>query len=287
MRDQSVLRWAVCGALLAFVTVFTAGPEFEVASLRPSADDARQAVVHIDGSHVRMTRISVKQFVGVAYRLKPHQVIGPDWLGQEHFDLAATIPDGVPATQVPEMLRALLANRFQMKLHEETKEFSVFAITIAKGGLKAQPSAPLPDSSKPRALDVTAGGSAAGASADLGNGASFSLANNRLEVKRLTMQGLAELLTRLCDRPVIDATGVKDPYDLDIELSPEDFTPIMIRAAVNNGTVLPAPALRLLDNAVSDPFSNGLQKVGLTLDSRKAPLDVVIVDSASKTPTEN
>jgi uncharacterized protein (TIGR03435 family) len=266
-------------------------PAFEVASVRPSAEQVSQASVgvHIDGSQVRIVGLPLKLYVGMAYGLKPQQIVGPDWLGQPRFDVAAKIPDGASPAQLPLMFQALLADRFQMKSHRETKEFAVFALTVSKDGLKLQPAASAPESSsdKPPAVTVTAGGNASGSGADLGGGSSFTLGNNRIEIRKMTMLQIAELLTRLSDRPVIDVTGITGAYDLSLELTPEDFIGVQIRGGVNNGALIPAQALRLLDNAAADPFTNALQKSGLALESRRAPLEVLVIDAIQKTPTDN
>jgi uncharacterized protein (TIGR03435 family) len=277
--------------LLSAIVSAQTPPAFEVASVRPSADQVSQASVgvHIDGSQVRIVGLPLKLYVGMAYGLKPQQIVGPDWLGQPRFDLAAKIPDGASLPQLPQMFQALLADRFQMKSHRETKEFAVFALTVTKDGFKLQPSASAPEapSDKPPAVTVTAGGNASGSGADLGGGSSFSLGNNRIEIHKMTMLQIAELLTRLSDRPVTDATGITGAYDLSLELTPEDFIGVQIRGGLNNGAIIPAQALHLLDNAALDPFTNALQKSGLSLESRKAPLDVLVIDSIQKTPTEN
>lgn len=273
-----------------------ATPEFEVASVRPSSDQVSpvSAGVHIDGSQVRIVGLPLKLYVGMAFGLKPQQIVGPDWLGQPRFDIAAKIPDGAPRELVPQMIQALLAERFQMKSHREQKEFSVYALTVSKDGLTLKPSAPAPQkpasdkaSERPPAVTVTAGANASGSGADMGGGSSFTLGNNRIEIHKMTMMQIAELLTRLSERPVIDATGVTGAYDLTLELTPEDFIGIQIRGGLNNGAIIPPQALRLLDNAAADPFTSALQKSGLSLDSRKAPLDVLVIDSMQKTPTEN
>ena len=72
-----------------------------------------------------------------------------------------------------------------------------------------------------------------------------------------------------------------------IDLSPEDYSASLIRAALNQGIVLPPQALRVLDFGSRDPFSGPLQKFGLMLDAQKAMLDVIVVDSMRKTPLEN
>ena len=283
------IQWAIL--LLPAIVAAQTTPAFEVASVRPSADQLSQASVgvHIDGSQVRIVGLPLKLYVGMAYGLKPQQIVGPDWLGLPRFDIAAKIPDGATPAQLPQMFQALLVDRFQMKSHRETKEFAVFALVVSKDGLKLQPSTSAPESpsDKPPAVTVTAGGNASGSGADLGGGSSFALGNNVIEIRKMTMFQIAELLTRLSDRPVIDATGVTGAYDLSLELTPEDFIGVQIRGGLNNGALIPPPALRVLDNAATDPFTNALQKSGLALESRKAPLPVLVIDSIQKTPTDN
>jgi uncharacterized protein (TIGR03435 family) len=287
-------RVFACVLLLSTVASGQGSPSFEVASIRPSSEQVAQvsAGLRVAGSQVRLTAMSVKEFIVIAYGVKPQQIVGPDWLGQTRFDLAATIPAGGSAVQVPEMLRALLAERFQMTMHRETKEFPVYVLGVAKGGPKIEPSkAPVASAEttgeKPPAVNVTASGSSAGTAVDLGSGSSFAFGNNRLEVRKMTLASFAEVLTRFVDRPVLDQSGLTGNYDVVLNIAPEDYMPLMVRSGVNAGVSLPPQALRLLDGANTDPLSGPLRDVGLTLESRKAPLEIVVVDSISKTPTEN
>jgi uncharacterized protein (TIGR03435 family) len=106
-------------------------------------------------------------------------------------------------------------------------------------------------------------------------------------VKKMTMFQFAEVLTRFVDRAVIDQTGLTGSYDVGLDIAPEDYTGVLIRSAVNAGVTLPPQALRMLDNATADPLSAPLRNVGLSLESRRAPLNNVVVDAIEKTPTEN
>ena len=216
------------------------------------------------------------------------QITAPDWTAVARFDIAAKLPDGAAADQVPDMLQALLMSRFELQAHRETKEFPVYALGVAKGGARLQESAPSTEAPvRAGTVNVAASGSSAGVDIDLGGGSSFSLANNRVEIRRSTTTVMATTLTRLADRPVVDATGLTGTYDLTIDFTPEDYQAVMIRSALNAGVVLPPQALRALDLGSGNPFANGLQKFGLTLESRKAPLDVIVVDSLRRTPLEN
>lgn len=292
LQPARLLRVVVCGLLLcATATLFAqARPEFEVASIRPAAETRNVAPVgvQITGSQLRIARMSLKDYIGMAYRVRLQQIAGPDWIAQDRFDISATIPAGLSRAEVPEMLQALLAERFHLQLHRETKEFPIYALTVTKGGIKVQPSAEGPastDAASP--VNITASGSGNGVAVDLGSGASFALGNNRLEVRKMTMASMADVLARFIDRPVVDATGVGGRFDLTLDLAPEDYVAMLVRTALNNGVVLPPQALRALDNASANPLSVPLQAFGLDLEPRKAPLDILVVDSALKTPTDN
>jgi uncharacterized protein (TIGR03435 family) len=286
-----MIRGIVCALLVSAPALGQTRQVFEVASIRPSSEQATQVNVgmHISGAQVRMTYMSLRDYVAIAYRVRVGQVVGPDWLAQQRFDIAAKIPDGVSSDAVAGMLQTLLADRFQLAVHRDMKEFSVYALGVGKGGPKLKESADAGDApgDRPANVNVAASGSVAGVFVDLGAGSFFNLANNRLEIHKMTAEALASMLTRFLDRPVVDTTALKGSYDLTLDLTPEDYTALLIRSAVNAGVVLPPQALRALDALPGDPLSGPLQTFGLTLDARKAPLDVIVVDTMQKTPTEN
>jgi uncharacterized protein (TIGR03435 family) len=269
-------------------------PEFEVASIRPSTSTPQGQVsvgVHIDGAQVRIAALSLKDYIGLAYRTKVSNIFGPDWISSDRFDISATIPAGGKTTQIPEMFQSLLADRFQLKFHREKREFPVYALLIGKGELKLKEVPPDSDQGdkekEPPPINVSGGGSAAGVSLNLGNGSSWSFVPNRFEAKKLTMEQFAANLERFADRPIVDMTGLKGQYDLGFDINPEDYRPMLIRSAISAGATLPPQALRLLDGTSSASLSDALQPIGLRLETRKAPLDVIVVDDAKKTPTGN
>jgi uncharacterized protein (TIGR03435 family) len=285
------------GILLSVTALFGQNaprPAFDVASIRPSTGGLPQGVmagVRLDGAQVRTAYLSLKDYIGMAYRLKPYQISGPDWMGTERFDVAATLPDtGLPA-QVPAMLQTLLEERFQLKFHRESKDLPVYVLEIAPGGLKMtavplDPELENVDAKAPQ--EFSGGGSNQGVSINLGRGSSITFGNNKFEGKRLTMDGLSSTLERFLDRPVVDKTALTGNYDLSLDLTAEDYRAMLIRSAVVAGVVLPPDVLRLVDGS-SAPASlfDALEKLGLKLVARKAPLDVLVVDKILKTPTEN
>jgi uncharacterized protein (TIGR03435 family) len=268
---------------------------FEVASIRPSpAGGLPQGVMaglRIDGSQVRTTFLTLKDYIGMAYRLKLYQISGPDWIGTERFDVAATLADGSLPAQLPDMMQTLLKERFQLQFHRDSKDFPVYGLQVAPGGLKipespADPELENADAKAPQAF--VGGGSNQGISMNLGRGSSLTFANNKFEAKRINMPTLAGTLERFLDRPVVDMTNLKGSYDLSLDVTGEDYRAMLIRSAVVAGVILPPDVLRVLDGS-SSPASlfDALEKSGLKLVATKAPLDVLVIDKALKTPTEN
>ena len=269
-----------------------------MASIKPSAPPSADRVnvgVHVDGAQVNITYLSLKEYIRIANQVKDYQVTGPEWMTSARFDISAKLPAGATRDQIPEMLQALLVDRFQVKLHHESKEFPVYAIVVGKGGLKMKETALDPVEPAPSgpsdggrgAINVTAVGGRDGVNLNLGRGASFGFANDRVECKKLTMTGLADTLWRFVDRPVVDMTGLTGTYDFTLDLTPEDYRAMLIRSAVTAGVTLPPEALRLLDGATLDSLFNSFQALGLKLEPRKAPLPVLVVDHAEKMPSEN
>src|SRR5215469_4747431 len=113
------------------------GQEFEVASVKPSkgAVDRVNVGVHIDGAQVHISDYSLQDYIRTAYRVRLYQVVGPDSLA-DRFNVDAKLPEGAARDKVPEMLEALLASRFAMKVHRENRDFPVYALTVASGGVK-------------------------------------------------------------------------------------------------------------------------------------------------------
>ena len=268
--------------------------EFEVASVKPSppAAPAQLSVgIHVDGAQVRCTYLSLKDYIRIAYRLKDYQVSGPDWMASQRFDIAAKLPEGSSRDQVSPMLQHLIEDRFQLKTHRENKEIPVYGLTVAKSGLKMQHT-PGTESENPAdavkaPVNVTASGSAAGTSINFGNGSYLHFGDSKLEGRKLTAVAMADSLGRFLDRPVVDMTELKGYYDFDLSFSPEDYRAMMIRAALAAGVALPPQALQLLEHSSGDSLLSAVQTLGLKLEPRKAPAELLIVDHVERSPSEN
>jgi uncharacterized protein (TIGR03435 family) len=236
---------------------------FEVASVKPSASgqwrESKSGVDRID-----FPNVTLRYCVAFAYGLKEYQVSGPGWINELRYDVVAKGPDGTRREQLPEMMQVLLDQRFKLQFHNETKEFNVFALTVGKGGPKLKESVPEPG--------IEASGARFGMSmSPSGVG--------RLEAKSATMTALANTLSRMLGRPVVDMTALTARYDFDLEYSVEDSN--AMRIAPPPGGALPTAT----EPGVS--VFGSIQQFGLRLDARKVPLKAIVVDQAERTPSEN
>jgi uncharacterized protein (TIGR03435 family) len=284
---------AACLVLLLSLFAFSqtkSRAEFEVASIKPTVERPMGVDVglHIDGAQIRTVYLSLKDYIGMAYKVKTYQIVGPEWLASQRFDIAAKLPDGSQTAQIPEMIQNLLIDRFKMKMHQEQKDFPVYTLEAVKGALKLTETPPDGTEDTPqRSVNVGVNAGPGGVGMDFGRGSYLNFRDNKFEGKKMTMQSLVDTLSRFVDRPVVDKTELKGNYDFVLELTPEDYQAMLIRSAVNAGVSLPPQAMRVLETASNDSLMNSLQKLGLKLESRKAPLDVLVIDSMEKMPTAN
>src|ERR1017187_9580473 len=118
---------------------------FEVASVKPVEPSPDGRVIRRLGGDPGMVdykNFTLKILLARAYGLKDYEITGPDWLDTEGYDVLAKVPAGVPQDQIPAMLQALLADRFQIKFHKETKTLPVYVLAVAKGGPKLKDTDP-------------------------------------------------------------------------------------------------------------------------------------------------
>lgn len=275
----------------------------------------------IDSARVDIGTASLLRLICTAYRLKPYQVAGPEWIKTTMYDIQAKIPDGGTTDRVPEMLQTLLAERFGLKVHRDARDQAVYALVVAKGGSKMKESAPDPappppaaDAPKPQSIsipteqgDVNLTLSATGVNIEMPggeingklrmtvSGGAGTPPRIHLESSGTTMKTFAEMLSvGLVDRPVVDMTGLAGNYAVALDLSQEDAMNAA-RAATNflprGGGGGGGDAGRARDGGASDPSGSSvfasIQNLGLKLEPRKLPVDMLIVDRMEKIPTAN
>jgi len=283
---------------------------FEVASVKPAAPLDRGQILSgqmhvgmkIDAARVDIGSMSLADLIRVAYRVKPYQVSGPDWMASERFDVLAKMPEGATREQVPEMLQALLAERFKLTVHRESKEQAVYALVVGKNGPKLKESAP--DADAPTTTDdvnpqVRVSGRGENTQVSISGGqigtAHMSMGPDgtmHLEAPKMNMAAFADTLSRFFDRPVVDLTELKGTYQVALDLSMEDLrmaarTVGIMRPGLGGGRGGAQPPA----DAASDPAGMSIfaavQQLGLKLEPRKTPLELIVIDHLEKTPTEN
>lgn len=275
---------------------------------------------HVDGARADYLYMTLRDLMALGYGVKPYQVTGPDWIKTQRFDIAAKIPEGVKKDDAPAMLRALLEERFKMTTHKSTEEHPVLALVVGKGGPKLKESATQPkpiDESVPLKagemttegpdgpvrMSVSRDGHATvnmGAKGVMNYGMNPATQSLHLEGDMITMSGFADMLTQFSQmgggggRRVVDMTGLTGHYEVAMDFALADLLQ-MARAA---GIALPAgvgggPAAAGPADAASDPggaassITTAVQALGLRLETRKAPVEQLVIDRVEKTPTEN
>ncbi len=283
-----------------------AGPTFKTASVKASVPITsltpamlQSGKVHlgmtIDGSSVDIGFMPLADLIRTAYDVKPYQISGPDWMASQRFDIAAKLPEGATKEQVPAMLQALLADKFKLSIHREKKDHPVYALVVDKGGPKLKASDPevvKPKEEKPKS------GTAPGTVLDGPAGPvrmSMSAAGQHIEALKITLPALAELLTPMLDRPVVDMTRLKGTYQLTLDIPIAELMATVAKQAAAAGIAMPpgpvgpggaAPAVPAASDPAGSSIFQSVQQYGLNLEPRKEQVDVIVIDHLEKIPTE-
>jgi uncharacterized protein (TIGR03435 family) len=236
---------------IALVASGSAQVSFEVASIRPNKSGESGSSSQTQNGRSIGRNQNLRDLIEHAYDVMEWQITGPAWILSERFDVTAKPPAGVSGDQFEAMMQNLLAGRFKLQLHREQQERAVYALVVAKGGLKA----------------TAAPGEA---------GAKTNWSRDHIEAQHMSMAHFAERLSRVADRPVVDATGVAGAFDFELKWTPDSSR---AKPAENSGAQLAdlPPSL----------FTAIEEQLGLKLEPRKAPVEILIVDHAEKVPTEN
>ncbi len=237
-------------------TADAASPAFEVAAIKADKGDSGNRNVDASGDRLSIENYTLRQLIRLAYNLKSDKQIsgGPDWMDKQAFDVLAKIDDSEMAKmrQMPRcerrrenslLLQSLLADRFQLRVHEVQQVMPVYALVVAK--------------SKPRLKH----------SATPGKGYHVSTHNNHMVATATSMDVFADQLTGMTesgDRVVVNRTGLEGDYDFKLDWAPD------------YGSGVPA------DAAFPGLLTALREQLGLKLESQKGSIEVIVVDSAAK-----
>ncbi len=248
-------------------------PRYEVASIKidPRGDPNRNITWRETPDGLSLENVTLELLLRQAYGIMSYQIQhAPEWANREEFDISARIGDPEvrhlqmltkerASAERRLMLQALLAERFRLAAHDETKQESVYSLVVAKGGPKFHESLP-----------------SAGNSSGVKAAPPIVMGNGLLKFNGAPISTLAKLISQVIGRPVLDHTGLNGKYEFTLNWAPEEFE-------------LPAVAQR--DNTSSEPsgisiFTLLQQQLGLKLESSKSPVEVLIIDHIEP-PTPN
>lgn len=266
------MRTAGFGLIFATVAF---GQQFEVASIKltdPNPTNRLFIGMKADTGIVRYTSITLRDCIRAAYRVRDFQIQGPDWMSSVRFDIVAKLPAGASIEQIPEMMQALLQERFGMVLEHGTKEQSVYALLVGKDGAKLKLATAAPDpgetvlgvDGRPRQMIM------------------IGLPTSGVMVRgpAASLPTIADAISRFTVRPVIDMTGLQGLYEFELTFEPETMGGFSRPTISQDGSPI-APG----DPA--QPLSAVVQQYGLRIEARKAPIEMLTVTHVEKTPTEN
>lgn len=314
------MRQAILGAgLIISATCAAFGqtpeetPSFEVASVKPAAPQG-MGMVRVrasggpgtpDPGQLNYENVSLKNILMNAYGVKGYQISGPKWLDSERFDIMAKIPKGATKEQFRLMLQNLLAERFKLTLHHETKDLPMYSLVVAKGGTKmkesvedestnAPPPPPGSDGAAMPRMKVGADGMPQLPPGAGKNGMMMMVMNGRLRMvgNHRPISALTEMLGNQIGFPVVDATGLTANYDFTLDFAPDGTNGPM-------GMMPPAPPQHEIGGGGGAPvgvapeaggptiFAAVQEQLGLKLEQKKGPVDLLVIDHLEKTPTEN
>lgn len=231
-------------------------PAFEAASIKPAAPDRRGMGMNVSPGRIRIINSSLKLCIQMAWDVREFQVSGATgWMDTEHWDIDAVAPERLKKDEYRPMLQALLTDRFGLATHRESGERSGYALVVAKSGPKLPP---------------------AGDSSDFVFGRNGS-GDRTLKAQNATLADLAQGLASILGMPVIDRTGIDGRFDLSLQWTPDSAHE---PALSKEGMPAPPPP----SDATSGPgiITVLQEKLGLKLEARKVPVEVIVIDRATR-----
>ena len=238
-------------ALALAAAVTPQAQSFEVASIKPNRTGSESSTLNIQpGGRWTGVNITAQALILRAYRIQPSQLIGaPDWVSTERFDLIATAAAGTPQELMPSMVRALLADRFKLTVHQESREMPVYALVPARPDRSLGPRLKTSDIADCKPGQAVLPPPRAGAVAPC----SMQMTDGRMQARAFELSQLATNLGPRVDRVVVDRTGLEGRFDIDLEWTHSGSDPQALLTALE-------------------------EQLGLKLEGEVAPVTVTVVD---------
>jgi bla regulator protein blaR1 len=246
--------------------------EFDVASVKPN-ESGRAGTDGFQVAHgtLAVRNVSLKTLIQVAYKTQGPRILGgPAWLGSDRFDVIAKGPVTATKDQVWLMLQSLLADRFSVHLRRETKELPIYELQLAKGGPKL-PKRDDSDCGAESSVDPSGRPSVnpCGALASV-----WAPQGGVIMGQKVGIPDLASALTAFVDRPVVDRTGLRGTFDVDLRWTPDDYHFVSGQGEGRSVAESPEPGPSIIA-AVQE-------QLGLKLSAARGPVEVLAIDHAEK-----
>lgn len=242
-------------AIAALVTLSLAHAQsFEVASIKPSAnkENGNFSEIAPGGRRFTATNASLNLLIVTAYDVSVRHISGgPGWMNSEFYDIQAETDRSASAGQIHLMLRHLLADRFKLALHRETKELPLYVLTVENRGSKLHENK---SGDEPRVKRVTVG---------------------RFVFEGVPLAQLTWFLSLRLGRDVLDQTGLKGNYDFELAWTPD----VQSRQDREEGALPPDPNGPSISTALRE-------QLGLKLAATKGPVEILVIDHAER-PSAN
>ena len=275
-------------------------PRFEVASLKPSGPLTSHPARRISGGpgtaslgQISYYQQSLKNLIFMAYRVQFYQLSTPSWTEHEYFDISAKVPAGATKDDVALMLQDLLAERLKLKIRRESREIPGYVLTVGRNGAKLKPSdaadgsvGDSPEAGKAPKFGLDKGGFII---APQGRTNMLTLPGKdgvvRLTAARATIDLLSGYLSRQLQRPVLNQTGLNGTYDFHLAFTRVDVTsPADFEQADTAGSEGAVP--RAADPAPT-LFKAVESQLGLRMQAKSVPTDVLVIEHVERIPIEN
>ena len=253
-------------AFLANAQSATLQPKFEVASVKRA--ERCQFDTSLDPGALALRGVPLSVVLMQAFQVRMDQIEGPSWLATDCFEISAKIPEGSTREQLPAMLQALLAERFKLLAHAENRLRSSYGLVPDKGGPKLTP-----EDAKTNFMGKLPRGSIL-----------FGFAGHGRLKGVMTMAALARYLSSRGYGPVTDLTGLTGTYRIDLSWAPD---PAFEPRALDAGTPAAAPKDDGPAAADADLFTALRESLGLKLERRTVPIEIVVVERIERVPAEN
>ncbi|HEV8146330.1 MAG TPA: TIGR03435 family protein [Bryobacteraceae bacterium] len=268
------------GAVLLLLSRACLAQQFEVASIKlADPNDLRKQFQVTPGGRVTLTNLTLKEMIAFAWEVQLFQISGgPAWLSSAHYHLSAKSENRTQWSEVALMIQSLLADRFQLTIHRETRELPIYALVLAKKHRKLGSGLTEAKAGGCRERDPSKPATAP----ELGRPPSMwcgqmMMTFRHVRASAVPLERLTQALSQVLGRTVTDQTGLTGNFEINLQWTPDENQAMQL---------LPGTPQLPTDFAPVSIFAALQEQLGLKLESQKGPVEILVIERAEK-PSEN